>query len=433
MKATLIFCHVGVAGMVKNRPAGDREGSWIGHGIASIGAYAKSMGHEIDLIDMRNLSGFDELKSILEAKKSPVYGISVSAVDHWPALKTVLLIKKCHPDSKIIVGGIHPTIFPDEYDYDVIDTIVQGEGEVIFSELLDIVENGGSLPKQCFSAKKPDLDAIPWIDRELFDYGREMACNFAPDQKTPSVTMLAGRGCSFKCSYCQPAENAVFGHPFRMRSPENVVSELKSLKRYGYKSITFWDDTFTFRAKWVREFCDLYEQEKIGASIAACSRADIICNNEGMIERLSEIGLDWLVIGFESGSQRILDLIKKGTTVEQNLNAAKICKKYGIKIFGTFMFGLPTETENDSLDTARMIDEIGPNHSSPFWFLPIKGTDIYKFCDENDLILDETKKRTIERTGTFVPTIKGINYDYITKLMQGYRGIPGSERELGWC
>ena len=421
MKATLVFSHIGVAGMKANRPVGDREGSWIGHGAASVGASAKEAGFDVDLIDMRRISGFDKFENIVSENPSDVYGISVSAVDHWYALKAIIVIRQNAPDSKVIVGGIHPTIFPEEYDYEAIDTVVVGEGEVAFVNILNMIKNGEELPK-VYHGEKPDLDKIPWVDRELFDYRHELECIFTPDQGHPSITMLAGRGCPFKCAYCQPAENAVFGKPYRMRSPENVIDELKYLhKRYGFKSITFWDDTFTFKPKWVDRFCDLYEKSGIKADIVACSRADIICHNENMVQRLSEIGLRWFVIGLESGSQRILDLIKKGTTVEQNIKSGKICRKHGVKVFGTYMYGLPTETNADALATAKMIDEIRPEHPSPFWFIPIKGTNIYSYCKENDLILDDVKDRTIERTGKFLPTIKGVDYKYITKLMQGKR------------
>ena len=432
MRVSLVFNHIGVAGMSDCRPDGDREGSWIGHGIASVGASAKKNGYNVDLIDLRGLSGWDAFESIIINDPADVYGFSVSAVDHWHALKAILIVKRNLPDSKIIVGGIHPTIFPGEYEFDVIDSVVQGEGEVTFTKILDKIYLGKSLPK-VIRGEKPDLDKIQWIDRELFDYSKELKCGMAPDQALPAITMLAGRGCPYKCAYCQPAENAVFGYPYRMRSPENVVAELSYLKgRYRYKSVTFWDDTFTFNAKWVRDFCDLYESAKIGADIVACSRADIICKNEGMIERLSEIGLKWFVIGLESGSQRILNLIQKGTTVEQNKRAAKICRKYGIKIFGTYMFGLPTETVDESLATARMIDEISPEHASPFWFVPIKGTKIYDTCKEKGLILSGTEDRTIERTGCFNRTMKDVDYNYITMLMKGYRGKPGYHERLGW-
>jgi anaerobic magnesium-protoporphyrin IX monomethyl ester cyclase len=422
MKITLIYSGIGVAGMNSNRHPGDREGSWIGHGIASIGASLLATGHEVELIDLRQLSGWEEFAEIIKANPAEMYGISVSAVDYVHALKAVLEIKTHTKKGWVVVGGIHPTIFPEKYDFAAINTVIQGEGEISFVELIRDYQAGLPIP-HIIQGKKPDLSKLPWVARELFDYKRETQCNFAPDQQTPSVTMLAGRGCPYHCSYCQPAENAVFGHPYRMRSPQDVVDELAYLKGlYAFESVTFWDDTFTFRPKWIGEFCDLYERQGFQATIAACSRADIICKNEAMIERLAEVGLDWFVIGLESGSQRVLDLIKKGTTVEQNKEAARICRKYGIKIFGTYMYGLPTETTDEALQTARMIDEIQPEHPSPFWYTPIPGTGLYDYCVENGLLLRECKERTVERTGRFLPALKGVDYGHLENIMNGYRG-----------
>lgn len=418
MKATLVYVGIGVAGMVANRPLGDREGSWISHGLASIGACLKNAGHAVDLIDMRQLSGWGELVDRLQKNPSDAYCLSVSAVDYDNALKVVVAIKQNVPRAKVIVGGIHPTIFPQEYDFAAIDHVVTGEGEITIPRIL-----AGQEKRRVVVGIKPNLNSLPWVDRELFDYRRELSCSYTPDQPTPAITMLSGRGCPFQCTYCQPAESSVFGHPYRMRSVDDVIAEMVHLhQRYSYRAVTFWDDTFTFSKQWIAAFCDQYEETGIKASIAACSRADIIVKNEAMIKRLAEVGLDWFIIGFESGSQRILDLIKKGCTVEQNLKAASICRKHGIKVFATYMYGLPTETEEEALMTARMIDEIAPEHPSPFWFTPIRGTDAHTFCEENDLILPEVEQRSIERTGKYQPALRGINYKHLHKIMEGWRG-----------
>ena len=421
MKVCLIYCGIGVAGFNADRPKGDREGSWIAHGVASIGASTKAAGHDVTLIDLRNLAGWDAAIKKVASTDADVFGLSVSPVDGEFAPMIAKVVKHFHPESKVIVGGIHPTIFPGRYDTQKIDTVVVGEGEVAFPDLVCLHEFGEPLPK-VIRGEKPDLGRIPWVDRELFDYQRELDCFFAPGQELPSITMLAGRGCPYLCNYCQPAENAVFGKPFRIRPAEDVVAELRHLKtKYDFKSITFWDDTFTLSKKWVMGFCDLYEREKFGATIAACSRADIICRDEEMVERLASIGVTYFVIGMESGSQRILDFIKKGTTVEQNRRSAEICRKYGVKVFATYMYGLPTETKEEALATARMIDEIAPEFPSPFYFFPIEGTDIYTYCQDNGLLLEGSKKRTIERTGVFSPAIKGVDYGFLNEVMMGRR------------
>ena len=421
LKVCLINCAVGVAGFNQNWPNRrqpcDREGSWVSHGVASVGASAKQAGHKVELIDLRQLPGFERLGQQIKWSPADVYGLSVSSVDEYAALMTIAEIKRNAPEARIILGGIMPTIFPEKFDFPIVDAIVQGEGEVAFCELLKKIESGEAFERHQ-RGKKPDLDAIPWVDRTLFDYRRELECYFAPGQAVPSVTMLAGRGCPYSCNYCQPAENAVFGRPFRIRSVDNVIAELRMLKRrYNFRSVTFWDDTFTFREKWCLEFADAWEREKFGATIAACSRADIICNHPEMVKRLAQVGVDWFVIGIESGSQRILDLIKKGTTVQQNRDAIRICRENGINVFATFMLGLPTETREESKATVDFINQNPPALASPFWFHPIPGTGIYNYCEENGLILPEAQNYTIARTGVFVPTIKGIDYDYIKTLM----------------
>lgn len=411
IKVTLIYTGIGICGFTGSN-SDDRERYHIGHGIASVGASAKKAGFAVNLIDLRSLSGWDEFISLIKTDPADVYGISISQVDCKPGAELIGKIKDTIPKSKIIVGGVHPSVFPFQYsDKDV--TVVVGEGEIVFVDLLKMIESNLQLPK-VIAGLKPNLDEIPWVDRDLFDYEKELKCLFSQEQPGPTVTVLAGRGCIYKCTYCQPAENKVFGLPYRLRSPENVISELGYLyDKYHFKSIIFWDDTFTINKDWIMKFCDLYEAQNFGATISACSRADIICNNEPMVERLASIGVNWFVVGLETGSQRLLDFIKKGTTVEQNKEAIRISRKYGIKTYATIMYGLPTETKEESLATYNMVNEANPEYTMVFWFIPIPGTEIHQYCVDNDLILDGVSDRTIARTAIHIPTLKNIDYDYI--------------------
>lgn len=418
MKVTIIYAGIGVAGFNTDPPRDDREGVHISHGVGSLVASTKAAGHEVEFIDLRQMSGWNGFTTRIAKSDSNVFGLSISAVDYAPAMKAIYIIKQTNPDAKVIVGGIHPTVLTEMYNTPAITTVVKGEGEVTFPELLHMIDKGMKLPR-IVQGKKQDLNKLPFVDREIFDYQKELTKYFAEDHCTPIVTMLAGRGCPYHCKYCQPSENAVFGTPYRMRSPENVLSELFLLKlKYNFKSITFWDDTFTLNRKWIMRFADLYEQSGLGGKIAACTRADLICDNPDIIKRLGEIGVNWLVVGMETGSQRMLDLIGKGTTVEQNIKAATICRDSGINIFATIMFGLPTETNEDIDRTVEMLYKCKPNWTSPFWYVPIPGTYLYDYCAKNDLILNDDKiMHTIERTGVFRPTLKNVDYEYIKKIM----------------
>ena len=415
---TMVYAGVGVAGFNTNPPRDDREGVLISHGVGSLVASVKSRGFEVDFIDLRQLSGWEEFEDMVRQSDNQVYGVSISPVDYAPAMQAILSIKTIKPQAKVIVGGIHPSVHPDMYNFKAIATVVKGEGEITLPDLLEMILKNKELPR-IIEGVKPNLNRIPWVDRDIFDYSKELTKYFAEDHAIPTVTMLAGRGCPYHCNYCQPAENAVFGTPFRMRSPENVMAELYALKiKYNFRSIVFWDDTFTLNKKWLMKFADFYEKSNMGASIAACSRADIICHNPDMVKRLAEIGVDWLVIGMESGSQRVLDMLNKGTTVEQNIQAADICHEYGIKVFATIMYGLPTETNAEVDQTNAMLEKSKVSFISPFWYVPIPGTKLYDFCVEKDLLLNDDKlAQTIERTGFFRPTLKNVDYDYMMANM----------------
>ena len=406
MRVILVFPAIGIVGF-GNTGYYSGEVSWIHHGLASIGSTLKKAGNTVSLIDMRRLSGWEEYEEKLKELKPDLIGVSVSALDLKHALEAIDRANKIVPRAEVAVGGIQPTMFPDKFvDNDNIDYIVRGEGETAMCSIAAGYHRYTN--DKIVTGVRENLDMLPFADRELFDYELEMDNPFMYDtQKRPMVTMIAGRGCPYKCAYCQPAENSVFGSPHRKRSVDSVCEELAILKeKYDYQSVLFWDDTFVMNPKWIHEFCEKY---KGGGDIIANCRADIVCDHPEMIEELAAHGLETLLIGFESGSQRMLDLIDKGVTVEQNFRAAEICRKFGVKIFGTYMIGLPGETKKDALLTKAMMIGIRPDHKLSFVFTPIPGTKLFSYCEENDLLMDQDYT-DIERTGVLKPKIKGIDY-----------------------
>ncbi len=414
MRVTLCYPGIGILGFncARTNPSG--EAAWINHGMALIGASLKQHGHEVNLIDLRTLKEWSEFREQISILKPDVFGIGCSYLDWKIAQEAFRIVKEVSPAIKIIAGGLVPSIFPDEVSRcGYIDHIVIGEGELVVPEILK--QKMGRIVE---APAIDDLDALPFADRELFDYRRELACGFAPDARRPHITMVAGRGCTYNCHYCQPAERAVFRGKFRMRSPENVVEELRTLRdKYAFQSLTFWDDTFTIKPDWIMQFCDLYQEEGFTQKMAACCRADIICNNEDMVKRLAEVGMEWLVVGFETGSDRLLSFINKGVDLEQNYRAAEICRRYRIKVFATAMTALPTETLDETRATIGMLNKIRPEHTMVFIYQPIPGTTLGDYCFSNRLALRDNPL-DIERTGQRGPTIQGPDYKNIIKLIQ---------------
>jgi radical SAM superfamily enzyme YgiQ (UPF0313 family) len=412
-KVLLVYPGIGITGFLGRQRGFNGEFGWIHHGIAMIGAVLRQAGHEVKLADLRHYRSWTDYCSALTDFHPDWVGISASYLDTKAAKAAARLTKQNFPSCKTVVGGLSPTLDTHIWEEDAnIDHIITNEGEISVVKLL-----AGEVTDRVIKGEKPDLTALPFAARDLFDYDYEKACAFAPLQPTPMVTMISARGCPFQCTYCQPAERMVFGKGTRFRSVDHVIGELKELReKHHFKSITWWDDTFTINKEWLKEFCEKYKAEGFDAEMVVCNRADIICRDEETVRMLAEIGVKWFVIGFETGTDRLLSFLKKGTTVETNLKAAEICKKYGVKIFGTFMLGLPTETPAESMNTYQMIKNIKPDAKLVFYFTPIPGTEIFEFCEKNELIL-RNDLLNIDRTANYKPKIKGIDYPFLDEIL----------------
>ncbi len=410
MKVTLIYPGITACGF--NCKVGD-EGTFINHGLCLLSACLKGKGHSVSLIDLRRLSSWDNFSSIIRKNDLGVVGVTMMSCDYAPAVKCAEIIKKYKPETRIVAGGPHPSIMPEEVEKESsIDYVHVGEGEISFVKLVEDIAQGVKR-ERVIKGIQPDLDTIPFADRYLFDSPEEP---FVPFLREPFVTIIAGRGCSYNCSYCQPAERLIFGKGLRRRSPENVIAELKLLReQFGFNSLMIHDDCLTENKEWVLKFCSLYKSEGFNQPFICQSRPDIICKNEDMVRALCSAGLSLFIIGFESGSDRVLKFLKKGTTVEQNLKAAQICHEYGIKIWANYMFGLPSETKEEQLQTYDMIKKIRPYHCSPAYYTPHPGSDLFEYGLKHNLHL--LKDHCSYRRSRLEPKIKEIDYVFLERIL----------------
>jgi radical SAM superfamily enzyme YgiQ (UPF0313 family) len=400
--------------------------SRINHGLCIISAYAKSQGyHNITLLDLRNMTGWDHFKENVIRYRPNVCGISFMSCDFNPAVKAANIIKEVSPETRIVVGGVHPTVATKEVaSVKDVDHVVVGEGEISFVNLLDDIR-AGRKTERIIMGIKPDLNELPFEDREIFDYETSIKfTNFPGFFKPPMVSIVTSRGCPFNCTFCAPHAKTMFGPKVRYRDVAHVIREIEELHdKYRFKSLAFFDYSLFLNKAWMHEFCDKFKQTGIQTQIWANCRADLISSNEEGIRRMSEVGLRMIAIGMESGSQKILDFMKKGTTVQQNIKAAEICKKNGIAVRGLFMLGLPTETKEDVQATLDLIKKVRPDVYSFSYFTPMPGTHLYEYCEKHNLSLIKSHDELADM-GPNVPKIKGVDYEYLKGAVEeamGYR------------
>ena len=389
----------------------DTELSWHNHGAGLLVTVCRTKNLPVDFVSLKDLSGWDEFQ-----KKVKGYGmvaISMMSSDYPQAMKAIEIIKELNPKTKVIVGGIHATVAPDELKENKnIDYILFGEGEITFPEFL---ENPSNFKREIKGEPVLDLDTLPFLDRTIYPHPVEK--NVPTWGDSPMASFLTARGCPFNCSFCQPAERNHFGVKIRRRSVKNVITEIKEVvEKYHPAFLVFHDDHFMFNKDWLEEFVKEYADIRL--PFWAASRADFICENQLTIYKLRGVGLEVASIGFESGSQRILDLVRKGTTVEQNYRSAEIIGKTGAKIYANIMYGFPGETKEEQITTRKMclhIARVAQTMISPAYFTPYPGSDLGNECIKNGLSLID--KNNYNRYGR--DKIKGVDYDFLDKLING--------------
>lgn len=423
MKVTLIYPGITDCGF--NCKTGN-EGTFIHHGLCLLSACLKEKAHVVELIDLRRLLDWKHFGAVVNKSNLGVVGITMMSCDYVPAIKCAEIIKRHKPETKVVVGGPHPSIMPEELENDYcVDHILIGEGEISFVKLVEDLEQGKER-ERIIRGIRPDLDLIPFADRNLFDCAEEPFVPFLPK---PFVTTIAGRGCTYNCSYCQPAERLIFGKGVRRRSVKNVILELKILyNQFSFRSMMIHDDCLTEDIGWVMEFCELYKKAGFDQPFVCQSRPDILSKHEDMVKALKEAGLSLIIVGFESGSDRMLAFLRKGTTVEQNLKAAQICHKYGIKIWANYMLGLPTETKKEQLQTYDMLKKIKPYHCSPAYYTPHPGSDLFEYGLKHNLHL--IKNHCSYRRNKYEPKIKGIDYVFLEHILRKSYSLGETQKNI---
>lgn len=257
---------------------------------------------------------------------------------------------------------------------DVVKAIENAQG---FDEVRGVLFRADGEIKETEGRKLiPDLDSFPYPARHLLPPLRLYTPPPTEYKRTPVIHMAASYGCPFKCTFC-----AAGSFPYRTRGVEGVIREIKHVvDEYGAKEIRFVDSSFTVNLKWASEFCDALIEEGIDITWSCLNRVDLVTPE--LLKKMAKAGCWNIYFGIESGSQRLLDRVKKGFSLRQADEAIKWCKEAGIETTTSFMFGLPGETPEMAEETIQFAKHLNPNYAVFHCTYVLPGTELNETTEQ---------------------------------------------------
>jgi len=364
-------------------------------GLMYIASYLeKYTDHQIEIIDAQvEQLKYKELEEKIKQRNPDIVGLTAMTFTLIDVLKTAKIAKKISPNIKIILGGPHPTIYPEETArIKEVDFCIIGEGEKAIVKLIKNINNPEKL-KQIkgivFRDKKnvintgqtdfiKNLDNLPFPARHLVPY-KKYFWSLSP--LAPITTMFTSRGCPYKCLFCDRPQ---FGKNFRARSAKNVVDEMEKCQKMGIKEIFIYDDTFGVNRQRVLDICNEIVKRKLNIAWNIRTRVDTV--GEEVLTKMKKAGCLRIHYGVEAGTQKILNVLRKGITLKMAEKAFKWTKKVGIETLGYFMIGSPTETKKDILQTIKFMKKLNPDYAHITITTPFPATDLYKMALEEKIV-----------------------------------------------
>jgi anaerobic magnesium-protoporphyrin IX monomethyl ester cyclase len=375
-------------------------------GLAYVARVLLSAGIRVDVWDFNapQVSISKAISRIRSASHYDLVGITGMIKNYGYIKGLVHAFKHYHPETKVILGGSLATAVSQYLMENLpLDFLVIGEGEKTATELASAIASGSALDsvpgisfrdegKVVFTPPRrfiEDLDSIPFPAWDLFPvefYRRNVF--FDPDRSTKDryvsgqMAIIGSRGCHYKCVYC---DHNIKGNKIRFRSIDNLIAEIKEIyHRNKLNNFYFWDDIFTFSKKRVMEFCERVLKEDL--KIFWTCNGHVNTADLEMFRKMKEAGCYSLRYGIESGSQRILDGLKKGVKVEQAIEAVRTTVDAGLTPVMYLMVGMFGEDEATIDDTINFFDEAFRQVSywsvfpqvHFFYLTPIPGTPLFE-------------------------------------------------------
>ena len=369
-------------------------------GTITAASFLRENGYEVGLFDTGLLDGPDTVIPILHDHKPEYLVLYDDGFNYLTKMCLTNMREAAYRmigyakdrGCKVVLSSSDSTDHYQKYLEKGADFVLLGEGEETLLELineLELGEDGSDVKGMCFMAKdevvntgrRPvirDLDQIPIAAWDLVDIesyrriweegGREFTLNIATT-----------RGCPYKCNWCA---KPIYGNRYNSRSPKQVVEEIEMLgKEFGVSKFWMCDDIFGLKPNWVQEFRDLLKEKGLKIRYKIQSRADLLLQDD-TIEALAQSGLEEVWLGAESGSQRILDAMDKGTTLEQIKTSTEQLQKFGVRVAYFLQFGYLGETKEEIEATIQMVADNKPDDIGVSVSYPLPGTKFYDIVQD---------------------------------------------------
>lgn len=377
-------------------------------GLLSVATQLEREGHDVEIFDTYlHQATRSDLVQKVKCFKGMVFGITSHVEDRQNTLETARLIKEVTPESFVMLGGPFPTICHREIieDWRCIDLVVRGEGDYTTGEVIRAVEKGnfsgiegisyhdreGKVVANPGKALIEDLNTLPFPSFHLLEmekypnyfeseglYATSIASRIRHISRTASL--IFGRGCPYQCVFCASVE--MWGRRYRIITPENAVAQIGYFIERGINGFAFYDDHLLLNRKWFSRFAGLIRERGYDIRCKLSARVDAITEEVG--ELLAEIGCVLVTLGIESGSQRVLDIMDKGTIIKQIEDSLRILTERGIYAKGGMLFGFPGEGEREINESMLFIEEMEKKYLLNAGFpMPVQihpGTELEKMA-----------------------------------------------------
>ncbi|MBC7814970.1 MAG: radical SAM protein [Burkholderiales bacterium] len=368
-------------------------------GTLYVASIMRERGYQVALFDAMLSAGTEEWAASVR-QNQPRYAVLFE--DNFNYLSKMSLLRMREAAFRMITAakaqgciviacGSDMTDHAESYLEHGADYVLLGEGDMTLPELIDHLEgrntlslpdirgiayreDSGSVTKTLPRPVVTDLDAIPFPAWDLVDRDKYAAI-WREHHGYYSMNLVTTRGCPFHCNWCA---KPIWGQRYNVRSPQNVVDEMRWLKQtFNPDHIWFMDDIMGIRDRWIEEFADLLKAHDLHIPFKSLNRVDLLLRGR-TIPALAEAGCQIVWVGAESGSQKILDAMDKGTRVEQIYEATRQLHAHGVKVAFFLQFGYPGETREDIELTLKMVRDLMPDDIGISVSYPLPGTPFYE-------------------------------------------------------